>query len=162
MRHYKHPPCRHNVFIVSHKIVGSNKQIPLMGPNKPPHRGRGSILIPFVTTHTQPCRYCAFWAQRYPHDFKIQLYRRAKNFLPYPMWDIIDTPHPQCRHNVLVVSHGIVGPNRQTPFKGANKPLHRDRGSILIHFVMTHTQLCIYCVLWVQSDPHSFKTRLHS
>ena len=51
------PLCRHNVLIVSYMIVGSNIQTPLMGPNKPLYRDQGSILIPFVTTHTQPCKY---------------------------------------------------------------------------------------------------------
>ena len=32
IRYYKH-----NVFIVSHKIMKSNRQTPHMGANKPPH-----------------------------------------------------------------------------------------------------------------------------
>ncbi|RVW88871.1 Transposon Tf2-8 polyprotein [Vitis vinifera] len=48
-------------------------------PNKPPHRGRGSALIPFVTTHTQPCRYCPLWAQRGPHGFKTRLLGREEH-----------------------------------------------------------------------------------
>ena len=61
--------CRHNILVVSHGIVGPNKQTPLTGPNKLPHRGRGSTLIPFVMTRTQPCKYCLLkpwwliWAQ---------------------------------------------------------------------------------------------------
>ena len=66
-------PCRHNVLVVSHWIAGSNRQIPIIGPNKPPHRGRGSALIPFVTTHTQPCKYYSLWAQGGLHDFKMCL-----------------------------------------------------------------------------------------
>ena len=42
------PLCGHNVLIVSYMIVG---------PNKPLYQDQGSILIPFVTTHTQPCKY---------------------------------------------------------------------------------------------------------
>ena len=44
----------------------------------------------------------------------------ARNFLSYPMWDITNTL--PCRHNVLVVSHGIARSNRQTPLTGSNKP----------------------------------------
>ena len=35
------------------------------------------------------------------------------------MWDVTNTP--PCRHNVLVVSHKIAGPNKQTPLVGPNK-----------------------------------------
>ena len=89
------PPCRHNVFVVSHGIAEPNRQTPLTEPNKPPHRGQGSALIPFVTTHTQPCRYCPLWAQEGPHGLKrVYLVKRSlyiystRNILPYPMWDI--------------------------------------------------------------------------
>ena len=82
----------------------------------------------------------------------------VRNLLPYPMWDITNTP--PCRHNVLVVSHGITGPNRQTPLTEPNKPPHRGRGSALIPFVTTRTQPYRYCPLWAQEDPHGFKTRL--
>ena len=40
----------------------------------------------------------------------------VRNFPPYPMWDFINTP--LYRHNVLVVSHGIVGLDRQIPLWG--------------------------------------------
>ena len=69
----------------------------------------------------------------------------SKNFFPYLMWDITNTP--PCRHNVLVVSYGIAGPNRQTPHSGSNKSSHQGQGSTLIPFVMTHTQPCKYCLL---------------
>ena len=49
----------------------------------------------------------------------------ARNFLPYPMWDITITLLPLCRHNVLVLSYMIVEPNIQTPLMGPNKPLYR-------------------------------------
>ena len=116
-------------------------------------------------TRTQPCRYCPLWAQGDPHGFKtrylvkMSLYiYSVKNFFPYPMWDITNTPI--CRHNVLVVSHGIAGSNRQTPLTGPNKPPHRGWGSALIPFVTTHIQPCKYCSLWAQRGPHGFKTRL--
>ena len=72
-----------------------------------------------VTTRTQPCRYCPLWAQGALTALKrVYLVRRslyiysARNLLPYPMWDITNTL--SCKHNVLVVSHGITGPNRQS------------------------------------------------
>lgn len=34
----------------------------------------------------------------------------AKNFSPYPMWDM--TIILSCRHNIFVVSHGIAEPNK--------------------------------------------------
>ena len=61
----------------------------------------------------------------------------TRNILPYLMWDITNTP--SCRHNVFIVSHGIVGPNKQTPFKGPNKPPHQGQKSALIPFVMVHS-----------------------
>ena len=39
--------------------------------------------------------------------------------------------------------------NRKTPFMRSNKLSHRGQGSTLISFVMTHTQPCTYCMLWV-------------
>ena len=125
------------------------------------YRGRRSTLIPFVMTCIQPCRYCLLWIQRSPYGFKTRhLVKRslyiysAKNFLPYSMWDITNTL--SCKHNVLVVSHGIAGPNKWTP----KQTPHRGRGSVLIPFVTTCIQPCRYCPFWTQRDPHCFKTRL--
>ena len=136
-----------------------------MGPNKPPHRGRGSALIPFVMTHSQPYRYCPLWTQRALTTLKVvYLVRRSlyiysvRNFSPYPMWDVTNTP--PCKHNVLVVSHGIAGPNRQTPLTGPNKPPHRGRGLTLIPFVTTCSKLYRYYPLWTQMGPHDFKMHL--
>ena len=43
-------PCRQIVLVVSYEITGSNGQTPSTGLNKtPPHRGRGSVLMTFVT-----------------------------------------------------------------------------------------------------------------
>ena len=40
------------------------------------------------------------------------------------IWDIINTP--PCRHNIIIVSHGIVGLNRKTPPTEPNKlPISR-------------------------------------
>ena len=112
-------------------------------------------LCPHVTTHSQPCRYCPLWTQRALTALKrVYLVKRslyiysAKNILPYPMWDITNTP--PCRHNVLVVSHGIVGLNKQTPLTEPNKPPHRGWGLALIPFVTTHSQPCRYCPFWTQ------------
>ena len=97
--------------------------------------GRGKC----VTTRTEPCRYCPLWAQGAPHDFKMRLQVTrspylfsTRNFPPYLMRDVTNTS--LCRHNVLVVSHGIAEPNRQTPLMGLNKPPHWGRGSTLIPF----------------------------
>ena len=67
------PPCRYNVLVVSYEIVGPNKQTFLTGPNKPPHRGRRSALIPFVTIRSQSCRYYSLCTQRGHHGFKTRL-----------------------------------------------------------------------------------------
>ena len=40
---------------------------------QPPHWDQGLALIPFVTTRTQPCRYCPLGAQRGPHCFEMRL-----------------------------------------------------------------------------------------
>ena len=69
---------------------------------------------------TQPCRYYPLRAQgaltALKRVYKVErspyLYS-ARKFLPYPMWDVTNTP--PCRHNVLVVSHGIAGPNGTNP-----------------------------------------------
>ncbi|KAJ9690896.1 hypothetical protein PVL29_013179 [Vitis rotundifolia] len=42
------------------------------------------------------------------------------------MWDI--TKHLSYKHNVIIVSHGIAGPNEQTPLIRLNKPSHRGWG----------------------------------
>ena len=70
----------------------------------------------------------------------------VRNFPPYPMWDFINTP--PYRHNVLVVSHGIVGLNRQTSHTGLNKLLYRGQGSTLIPFETSRSQLCRYHPSW--------------
>ena len=92
MGYYKHPPYRHNVFIVPHGIIGSNKQIPLTGPNKPPHQGRGSTMIPFVTKriqHVDIVRFGpkgTFTALKRVYMVKNNLYLyNTRNFLPYLM-----------------------------------------------------------------------------
>ena len=90
---HKHSPCRHNVLVVSDGIVGSNKQTPLTGPNKPPHWAWGSALVPFVTIRTQPCKYCSFWARgsalKHVYLVKRSLYICiTRNFFPYSMWDV--------------------------------------------------------------------------
>ena len=103
-----------------------------------------------VTTCTQPYRYCPLWAQRVLTALKcVYLVKRslyiysARNILPYSMmWDITNTP--PYKHNILVVSHGIAGSNKQTPLMGLNKPLHRGRGSALIPFVTIRFQPCRY------------------
>ena len=65
--------CKYNVFIVFHEIMRLNRQISLMGPNrqtsfagpnKPLYWGWELTLVLFVTTHSQPYRYCLLWAQR--------------------------------------------------------------------------------------------------
>ena len=73
------PPCRHNIPVVSHRITGPNRKTPFMRPNKPPHRSHGSTLISFVTTHTQPCRYCLLWVQRDQASFKAIRPQKADN-----------------------------------------------------------------------------------
>ena len=95
MLHLALPSCRHNVLIVFHRITGSNRQTPYMGPNKPSCQGRGLTLIPFVTTHTQSCRYCPLWTQKALTALKcVYMIKRssylytAKNFPPYPMWNV--------------------------------------------------------------------------
>lgn len=55
-----------------------------------------------------------------------------------------------CKHNILVVSHEIVGKNRDIFLTRPNKPLNWDRKSTLILFIMIHSKLCRYCVLWDQ------------
>ena len=85
-----------------------------------------------VTTRSQSCRYCPLCTQGALATLK-RVYLVKRNlyiysviyFFPYLMWDITNTL--PCRHNVLVVSHGIAGPNRQTPFTGPNKPPHWGR-----------------------------------
>ena len=76
----------------------------------------------------QPCRYCPLRAQgaltALKRVYKVErspyLYS-ARKFLPYPMWDVTNTP--PCRHNVLVVSHGITGPNGTNPHIGVGDRL---------------------------------------
>ena len=73
------------------------------------------------------------------HLVKMSMYiYSAKNFLPYPMWDITNTL--PSKYNVLVVSYEIVGSNRQTPLIGPNKPPHGDPRSILIPFIMARIE----------------------
>ena len=55
-----------------------------------------------------------------------------------------------CKHNILVVSHEIVGKNRDISLTRPNKSLNWDRKSTLISFIMIHSKLCRYCVLWDQ------------
>lgn len=85
----------HDILIVSHKIVGTNRQTLLARSNKLSHWGRESILIPFVMTHSLPCRYCLLWAQwafmalKCVYMIKKSPYiNSVKNIFPYPMWDI--------------------------------------------------------------------------
>ena len=80
-----------------------------------------------VTTCTQPCRYCSLWTQRAFTALKrVYLVKRslymynAKNILPYPMWDITNTP--PWRHNVLVVSYGMRGQTKKHPLRGQTNP----------------------------------------
>ena len=110
-------PCRHNVLVVSHGIAGSNKQTPLTGLNKPLHQGRGSALIPFVTTHSQLCRYCSLWtkealtALKHVYLVKMSLYiYSAKNILPYSMWNITNYKWYQSRSPTLM--WGFVWPRK--------------------------------------------------
>ena len=102
--------------------------------NRLPHRGRGSALIPFVTTRPNHVDiYCPLQVQgsltALKRVYKVErspyLYN-ARKFLPYPMWDVRNTPPPPpppCRHNVLVVSHGIAGPNETDPHIGVGDRL---------------------------------------
>ena len=69
---------------------------------------------------------CVYRVTRSPYLFS------TRNFPPYLMGDVTNTP--PCRHNVLVMSHRIAEPNRQTPLMGLNKPPHWGRGSTLIPF----------------------------
>ena len=90
------------------------------GPNKPLHRGRRLALILFVTICSQLCRYCLLCTQRDPHVFKTHLQGYEEFILIQCqelslLFDVGCHKHPPCRHNVLVVSHRIVGLNRQTP-----------------------------------------------
>ena len=66
--------------------------------------------IPYVTMIT---RYCYLWIQMGPHGFKTCL----------------EGYDPPCRHNennVLVVSLGIVGQNKQIPLWGQTNPTPRS------------------------------------
>ena len=118
-------------------------------------------------TRSQLCRYCPFWTQRILTALRrvyrlrgIHTYIASRIFPPIQCgMSQTPTPPPPCRHNVLVVSHEIMGPNRQTPLWGQTNPTPRS-GSTLIPFVTTRSQPCRYCPLWTQRGPHGFKTHL--
>ena len=61
----------------------------------------------------------------------------SSNFLLYPMWHISNIL--PCRHNIVVVSHGMVGLNRQTTHNVPDKPLYWGQGLVLMSFVMTRS-----------------------
>ena len=61
----------------------------------------------------------------------VHTYIASKTF---PLFDVGCHKHPPCRHNVLVASYEIVGPNSQTPLTGPNKPLHQGQRLVLIPF----------------------------
>ena len=98
----------------------------------------------YVTTRSQSCRYCPLWTQGGPHGFKTRLLGEEEPLHIQhqehsPLSDVGHHKHPPCRHNVLIVSHGIAGSNRKTPLIGPNKPSHRGRGLALIPFVTTRS-----------------------
>ena len=119
------PSCKHNVFVVSHEIVRPNEVTPPTGQTEQtPTSGSRIGFDTICNDPTQPCRYCplqsqgAFTALKCVYQVKKSSYLYStRKFLPYPTWDVTNTPPPPpppWRHNVLVVSHGIIGPNKQT------------------------------------------------
>ena len=94
-------------------------------PNKPHIEVGGSALIAFVTLAPNRVGIVRFGLKEaltaLKRVYKVKktpyLYS-AKNFPPYPMWDFTTPPPLPCRHNILVVSYGIVAPNKQTPLWG--------------------------------------------
>ena len=78
---------------------------------------------------------------------KMSLYIYSiRNFLPYPMWDVINTPHADITSSLCLT--GLWGQtNKQTPPMGPNKLSHWGWKSALIRFIMTRTQPCKYCPL---------------
>ena len=76
---------------------------------------------------------CVYRVKRSPYLYSV------RNFPPYPMWDVTNTL--PCKHNVLVVSRGITGLNRQTLPMELNKLPHRGQRSTLIPFVTLQTPL---------------------
>ena len=69
-------------------------------PKKPPHRGQGLTLIPFIMIRSQPCKDCLLFAQRGPHSLKrVYKVKRSsylyspRNFFPYPIWNVINISH---------------------------------------------------------------------
>ena len=87
------PPCKHNILVVSHGIVGPNKHP--YGTKQTPHRGRGSTLIPFVRPAPNRVDIVRFRPKGALTALK-RIYRvkrspylySAKNFPPHPMWDV--------------------------------------------------------------------------
>ena len=58
-------------------------------------------------------------------------------------------PSPYAHTTTSLCPTGLWGQTDKHPY-GAKQTPHRDRGSILIPFVMTYSQLCKYCLLWTQ------------
>ena len=91
-------------------------------------------------TRSQTCRYCLlktltalkciYIVKRSPSLYRV------KKFLPYSMWDI--TKHYLCRHNILIVSHEIVGLNKHTPHLHSKQTIF--------------TRLDVDCYKWYQSQ----------
>ena len=115
------------VLIVPYEIVEPNRQTPLA--KQTPRLGLGINSDAILTNRSKLCRYYLLWAQRTLMALKhIYLVKKSsylhssKNFFPCLMWGITIT-NPPYKHNVLVMSHGIIGPNRQTKLKGLNKAL---------------------------------------
>lgn len=140
-----------------------------MGTNKPPHQGQGSGLIPFMLQLTPNCVDIVLSVPKgtlttlkciYKVKKSFYIYS-TRNFLSYLIWDIINTP--PCRHNIILVSHGIARPNRKTPPTEPNKsPISGLGIDSNIFSITIHTQQCRYYLLQAQKGPHGFKTYLHS
>ena len=141
---YKHPPIQTQHPRCIPWDCGVKQTNTPMGPNKPPHR---SISNRVNIVRFRPKG--AFRALRHIYKVKRSPYLyNIRNFSLYSMWDVTNTP--PCKHNVLVVFHGMTGPNRQTPHTGPNKPPHQGQRSVLIPFVTTRSQPCRYCPFWAQ------------
>ena len=100
---------RHNVLIVYHQIMGSNKQTTPMELNKPLHQGWRSALISFVPTFTQPCRYCLLWVQKGSHDiifdnhsFDLFIFNHQNH--NHPFWIYIWK-----KFKIIFIMFGIMG-----------------------------------------------------
>ena len=97
--HKPSSPCKHNILVVFHGIVG---------PNKSPHQGWGLTTIQFVMmTYSQLCRYCPFWAQRaltsVKRVFKVKRSSYIYSAMNFFLFDMGYQKNKEIKLNTVVV-----------------------------------------------------------